>query len=197
MTKTIVILGGGFAAMPIAHYLLKHTATKLSGGLKVVIVSPNTHVYWVFASVRGILPNMLPEDKLFYPIDEGFAKYPSGQFDHILGTADRLVPESNSVLVRRNDGAEQTISYDYVYVSDGLRLPPWSLLFADGCVESSQQVAVILTRRSRTSEQQNRPRLPYASGAKKSSRPSPLSSPARVTPVLSWLVSSERNSKLP
>jgi len=112
MTQTIVILGAGVAAIPIAHYLLAHTAPKVKDGLKVILVAPNTHVYWCFAAVRGILPDILPDDKLFYPIAESFAKYPKDQFEHVLGEAVKLTPESNSLLVRENDGAERTVVYD-------------------------------------------------------------------------------------
>lgn len=43
MEKTIVILGANFTGIPVAHYLLKHTSQKV-GALKVIVVSPNTHM---------------------------------------------------------------------------------------------------------------------------------------------------------
>ncbi|KAK1760748.1 hypothetical protein QBC47DRAFT_368105 [Echria macrotheca] len=119
MTQTIVILGAGIAAIPVAHYLLAHTAPKLKDGLKIILVSPNTHVYWCFAAVRGILPDMVPDDKMFHPVTESFAKYPKGQFEHVLGQAIQLTPESNSVLVRENDGAERTVTYDELIIATG------------------------------------------------------------------------------
>lgn len=45
MAKTLVILGAGIAGLPIAHHVLKHTAPQVKGGLKVILVSPNTDQY--------------------------------------------------------------------------------------------------------------------------------------------------------
>lgn len=111
MAKTIVILGANYTGLPIAHYLLKHTATKVPG-LKVIVVAPNTHMYWFVASVRGILPNMLADDKLFLPIAPEFAKYPSDRYELVLGKAEAVDPSRNAVEVRLNDGGGRTISYD-------------------------------------------------------------------------------------
>jgi len=112
--KTVVVLGASYAGIPAAHYLLKHTAAKVKGGLKVILVSPNTEFYWHNASVRGILPDLMPDEKTFYPIAPAFAKYPADQFQFVVGKAQALNPESNSVVVRAADGSEQTIQYDYM-----------------------------------------------------------------------------------
>ncbi|KAK3297572.1 uncharacterized protein B0H64DRAFT_431480 [Chaetomium fimeti] len=111
MTKTIVILGASYTGIPIAHYLLKHTAPKAKD-LKVILVAPNTHLYWNVASVRGILPNMLGDDKLFFPIAPTFAKYPSDQYELVRGVAEKVDPDRNVVEVRGNDGSARTIQYD-------------------------------------------------------------------------------------
>ncbi|GAB1314302.1 Apoptosis-inducing factor 2 [Madurella fahalii] len=118
MERTIVILGASFTGVPIAHYLLKHTAARVRG-LKVIIVAPNTHMYWVVASVRGILPNMLADDKLFLPLAPAFAKYPSGQYELVLGKAEGVDPSSNTVEVRLNDGSARTIRYDDLVIATG------------------------------------------------------------------------------
>jgi len=112
MAKTVVILGAAYTGIPIAHYLLKHTAAKVKGDLRVVLVSPNTDFYWHNASVRGILPGQLPDEKLFYPIAPAFAKYPAEQFNFVLGKAQGVDPASNSVNIRSTDGSEQSIKYD-------------------------------------------------------------------------------------
>jgi NADH dehydrogenase FAD-containing subunit len=111
MAKAVVILGAGYAGVPIAHYLLKHTAAKAKG-LKVILVAPNTHMYWNVASIRAILPNMMGDDKLFLPIAPAFAKYPSDQYELVRGVAERLDPSANVVEVRGNDGSARTIQYD-------------------------------------------------------------------------------------
>jgi NADH dehydrogenase FAD-containing subunit len=111
MARTIVILGASYTGVPIAHYLIKHTAAKVKG-LKVILVAPNTHMYWNVAAVRGILPSMMEDDKLFYPLAPAFAKYPSDQYELVRGVAERADPTSNVVEVRANDGSSRTIRYD-------------------------------------------------------------------------------------
>jgi NADH dehydrogenase FAD-containing subunit len=111
MARTIVILGASLTGVPIAHYLLKHTANKIKD-LKVIVVAPNTHLYWNLGSVRGILPDMLGDDLLFYPLAPGFAKYPSERYELVRGVAERVDPSSNVVEVRGNDGSARQIRYD-------------------------------------------------------------------------------------
>jgi apoptosis-inducing factor 2 len=43
MAKTIVVLGANFSGLPVAHYLLSRTSQKVKD-LKVIVVSPNTHL---------------------------------------------------------------------------------------------------------------------------------------------------------
>ncbi|KAK4241221.1 hypothetical protein C8A03DRAFT_12499 [Achaetomium macrosporum] len=118
MTRTIVILGASYAGVPIAHYLLKHTAAKVKG-FKVIIVAPNTHMYWNVASVRGILPNMMGDEKLFLPLAPAFSKYPSDQYEFVRGVAERVDPSRNIVEVLGNDGVAKTIQYDELVIATG------------------------------------------------------------------------------
>jgi NADH dehydrogenase FAD-containing subunit len=119
MAKTVVILGAAYSGIPVAHYLLKHTAAKVKDGLKVVLVAPNSDFYWHNASVRGILPGQIPDDKLFYPIAASFSKYPTEHFDFVLGKAHAVDPANNSLVVRKADGFEQTIQYDELVIATG------------------------------------------------------------------------------
>jgi hypothetical protein len=64
-TNTVVILGGSYVGLAIAHSLLKHTLPNAKG-LKVVVVSPNTHMYWNLASVRAIIPGQMADEKVSY-----------------------------------------------------------------------------------------------------------------------------------
>ena len=118
MAKTIVILGANYAGVPLAHYLLKHTTQKVQD-LKVIIVSPNTHMYWHIASVRAIVPDLLSDDQIFLPIAPTLAKYPSKSYEIVLGKAERLDPASNTVEVVTNQGASRTIHYDAVVIATG------------------------------------------------------------------------------
>ena len=118
MGKTVVILGASVAGIPIAHHLLTYSAP-LVPGLKVILVSPNSHLYWVFASVRGIVPGGLDDDKLFLPIAPAFAKYPVDKFEFVLGKAEDLRPTSNSVTVQTNDGQVRSIIYHTLVIATG------------------------------------------------------------------------------
>jgi len=102
MVKTVVVLGAGPAGVPTSHWLLKHTAAKLPN-LKIILVSPNTDFFWNLAAPRVILPNMTPDEDVFYPLQPFFAKYPSDQFEFIIGKAEQLDPDTNTLAVSSKD----------------------------------------------------------------------------------------------
>src|SRR5271163_3369440 len=97
MAKTVVILGAGWAGLPLAHKLLKYTLPKVKDGLKVFLISPNSHFYWNVAAVRGVIPGAFSDDQLFLPIEPGFAEYSVENFEFILGKAESLDPDRNIV----------------------------------------------------------------------------------------------------
>lgn len=120
-THTIVILGAGLAGVPLAHHLLKHTPASV--GLRVVLVSPNDEMLWVYATVRAILPDKFGHDKIFLPFEPAFAKYSPSKFEHILGTAQILDPETNRVVVLSTNSEKEllqrTIEYDELVIATG------------------------------------------------------------------------------
>jgi NADH dehydrogenase FAD-containing subunit len=119
MAKTVVILGAGWAGLPLAHKLLKYTLFKAKGELKVFLVSPNSHFYWNLAAVRGVVPGAIPDEQLFLPIEPGFAQYPAENFEFVLGKAESLDLERNTVEVARNDGIQRSLSYDQLVIATG------------------------------------------------------------------------------
>lgn len=125
MAKTVVVLGGGISGIATAHKLLKHAAPKLEG-LKVVLVSASSHFYFNIAAVRGLIPGEIADDALFRPIAPGFAKYPKGSFEFVVGTAAALDLAGNAVRVRVVGQEDRTISYDQLVIATG------SSLAADG-----------------------------------------------------------------
>jgi hypothetical protein len=72
--KKIVILGGSYAGISTAHRLLRRAGK--TGNCKVILVTPNTHLYWSLASARGLVPGQLSDEQLFRPIADGFKQYP-------------------------------------------------------------------------------------------------------------------------
>jgi len=121
MAKTVVILGSGWAGLPLAHKLLKYTLPKVKE-LKVILVSPNTHFYWNLAAVRGVIPGTYTDDQLFLPIQTGFARYPDGSFQFVLGKASGIESESNLVKITKNDGFETSIYYDQLVIATGSQI---------------------------------------------------------------------------
>ena len=122
MTKTVLILGAGWAGLPLAHKLLKYTVPKLQGDLKIILVSPNTHFYWNVAATRGVIPGAIPNDQLFLSISEGFARYPPANFEFVLGKAEGIDVEENSVTVVTNNGIDRVIGYDHLVIATGSRI---------------------------------------------------------------------------
>lgn len=110
--RTVVILGAGFGGLPLAHKLLKYTLPKVQEGLKVILVSPNSHFYWNIATVRGVISGQIPDDQLFIPIEPGFARYNSEQFEFIQGKAESIRAGKNKVAITRNDGTDEILQYD-------------------------------------------------------------------------------------
>ena len=117
MTKTVVILGAGWAGLPLAHKLLKYTVPKTD--LKVALVTPNTHFFWNVAATRGIIPGTIPDEQLFLPITDAFQQYPSDKFELRLGSAEQIVPHDNAVAIRKGDGSLEHLQYDQLVIATG------------------------------------------------------------------------------
>ncbi|KAI0431832.1 putative FAD binding protein [Xylaria sp. FL1042] len=128
MAKTVVVLGAGVAGLPITHYLLRRTM-KQHSDLRVVLVSPHDTFYWKFASVRFALPDQMTEDKYMFPLAEQFASYPAEKFSLVIGAAETLHPERNTVSVRVGDSDElRSIEYHTLVICTGSRARdnmPW------------------------------------------------------------------------
>ncbi|KAI1102371.1 FAD/NAD(P)-binding domain-containing protein [Jackrogersella minutella] len=119
MTQTIVVLGGAYAGVGVAHRLLKHTKPQVQD-LKVILVSQNSHFYWNLASVRAIVPGLLKEEQYSQPIEKGFAKYPAGSFEFIVGSAEGVDIADKTVKVSTKNG-ETVLKYDHLVLATGTR----------------------------------------------------------------------------
>ncbi|KAJ4417996.1 hypothetical protein N0V82_005848 [Gnomoniopsis sp. IMI 355080] len=131
MAKTVVIIGGSYAGVHIAHYLLKQKIPDV----KVIIISKSSHFYWNIASVRAIVPGQITDEQLFTPLSAAFERYPSGSWEIIVGSAGKVDPTTHTVLVSAasNGGAgDRTITYDQLVLATGSRSTtstvPWKNL---------------------------------------------------------------------
>ncbi|KAI0022334.1 hypothetical protein F4780DRAFT_192495 [Xylariomycetidae sp. FL0641] len=141
MTKTIVILGGAYAGVQIAHRLLKYTRPQIQD-LKVILVSKNSHFYWNLAAVRAIVPGQLKEEQYALPLEPGFASYPEGSFEFIVGGAEAVDVDAKTVRVSPDahhgggEAAAKTLTYDHLVVATGTRAADGEVVWkANGSME--------------------------------------------------------------
>ena len=124
-----VILGGQFAGLSIAHYLMKHTIPYLSKidfsiAYHVTIVTPSTHFYWKIGAPRVLVsPDLIPVSKVFAPIANGLKEYPNELYTLVYGTAVGLEPEKRVVTVQLVSEGTETLSYSTLIVATGTTAP--------------------------------------------------------------------------
>jgi NADH dehydrogenase FAD-containing subunit len=124
-THEIVILGGHFAALGTAHYLLKHIIPKLSTlapsvKYHITIVAPHTEFFWNPAAPRYIIgKDVLPASKIFLPIAAGFKDYKAEQYTILQGKAIAVDAEKKVVSVRVLDGTTKELGYTSLVVATG------------------------------------------------------------------------------
>lgn len=122
MPPTVVILGAGWAGLPLAHKLLKYTGLKVPE-LKVILISPNSHFFWNVAATRGLIPGEIPDEELFIPIEPGFEQYSrAGGFEFVLGAAEGFDVSKNAVDIKMNNGSQRSIIYDQLVIATGSQL---------------------------------------------------------------------------
>ena len=121
----ILILGGNFGGVNVAHYLLRNTipALKKLDSLKdyhITIVSPSTHFYWKIGAPRALInKELIPIDTIFKPLKDAFSSH-SSQVTYVQGVATAMSASGRSVTVRKSDGTpEYTITYDSLVITTG------------------------------------------------------------------------------
>lgn len=124
--RSVVILGGSYAGMSTAHYLLRHAIPQLSNkkSYKVVIVSASSQAMCRPACPRALISDdMFPKDKLFVSVREQFEKYPKGSFRFVHGTAAKLDHVNRTVSVELKGGQTEQISFHALVVATGASTP--------------------------------------------------------------------------
>ncbi|PVH74503.1 FAD/NAD(P)-binding domain-containing protein [Cadophora sp. DSE1049] len=133
----IVILGGNFAGVSTAHYLLRHVIPPLhstNGGrsdYKVTLVSPSDHTFFMIAAPRALISaELVPLEKPFGSIPDAFCNYKTSEFKFVQGEAIK-VPEDEKVVDVRltRSSANVTIRYDLLVIATGTTSPSplWTL----------------------------------------------------------------------
>ncbi|CAK7211141.1 hypothetical protein SBRCBS47491_001018 [Sporothrix bragantina] len=156
---TVVVLGAGFAGVPMAHHLLKRTPANVAN-VRVILVAPNDAMFFNTASPRGFLPvdadsstnaKGTPgygDDRLFYDLAPAFAKYNAGgakRFEQLVGRATSLDPDNQTVEVKLLAGGEvQTVHYDTVIIATGSDMTdgsPFKIVSHGGTAETKAALA--------------------------------------------------------
>ncbi|KAL1841986.1 hypothetical protein VTJ49DRAFT_6229 [Mycothermus thermophilus] len=118
--KTVVILGGSFAGLHVAHFLLKKAKN-----VKVIVVSKNSHFYWNLASPL-VIAGQLDPDRLLVPIQAALIRYPADKWELVVGVASgvHFAEKRVNVAVRTNNNPDllRTLSYDQLVIATGARL---------------------------------------------------------------------------
>ncbi|KAI9721276.1 MAG: hypothetical protein M1812_002438 [Candelaria pacifica] len=125
-SQNIVILGGSFSGLGIAHNLLRHTIPALtsadpSTSYKVLLITPSTHFLWMIGAPRALVSEeLVPIDKTLLPIKDGFKDYPAEAFEFIQGEAIGLNTTSRKVDVKlTTSGSEQSVDYHALIIATG------------------------------------------------------------------------------
>ena len=132
----IVILGGNFAGVGIAHQLLRrvipllNSASDTTTHFKVTLVSISDHTYFTVGAPRVLSsPQTAPIEKLFTPISEAFRKYQSSEFTFVHGEAIGVNEDQKTVSVKGDGVADiSAIQYALLVIATGTTTNPlWKL----------------------------------------------------------------------
>ena len=124
--KRIVILGGSYGGVSIAHYLLKHAIPQLPVDMsyQVMIVSASPQVMCRPACPRAMISDeCFPQEKLFIEIPNLFAQYPKGSFNFINGTATKLDHVNRSIFVSVAADNTERIDFHALVIATGSSTP--------------------------------------------------------------------------
>lgn len=132
----IVIVGANIAGIGTAHYLLRHTVPALEGQNKsttyrVILISPSTHFFWKIGAPRTLINDkLIPLDKAFVPIADGFKEYSAEKFTLVLGTATALDENRKTITIKPlAPSATTSVSYSTIIIATGTTStsPLWTL----------------------------------------------------------------------
>ena len=120
----IVILGGSYAGMGIAHKLLKalpKLEKETGKKFKVTMITNSTHFWFSIGAPRAMF-RPYPVDIMdsFIPISKGFSQYPSSDYDFVFGEITSLETSTREVLYKaksqqneKEEVASETSTFHY------------------------------------------------------------------------------------
>lgn len=121
--KNIVILGGSYAGVSAAHYILKNVIPDLpdKASYKVVLVSAASQTMCRPACPRAMISDdLFDQKKLFVITSKQFDQYPAESFQFIHGTATELYHDQRHVIIRRaNGGPVEDVRFHALIIATG------------------------------------------------------------------------------
>jgi NADH dehydrogenase FAD-containing subunit len=123
--KKIVILGGSYAGLSTAHYLLKHVVPKLLDNESyVTIISASSQAMCRPACPRALISDdLVSQEKLFVNIPSVFEQYPKASFRFIHGTATELDHINRSVTIGLATGSAEKMNFYALVIATGASTP--------------------------------------------------------------------------
>jgi apoptosis-inducing factor 2 len=131
--KNIVILGGSYGGVSVAHYLLKHAVPHLpnKNSYRVVLVSISSQVMSRPATPRNMISDdYLDQKKMFVNIPDVFQQYPQVNFRYIKGQATSLDTIKREVTVAMKENkSKEVLNYYALVIATGASTPSPLLSF--------------------------------------------------------------------
>ncbi|TVY83304.1 Oxidoreductase ptaL [Lachnellula suecica] len=128
----ILILGGNFGGVSIAHYCLRHVLPLVNTGdkseYKVTLISPSDHTFFKIGAPRALVSaELIPREKPFASIIDAFSNYNSSEFTFVQGEAI-AVNEKEVIVKSTKSSTNLAIEYDSLIIATGTRSSPlWTL----------------------------------------------------------------------
>ncbi|CAK7205786.1 hypothetical protein SEUCBS139899_008565 [Sporothrix eucalyptigena] len=116
MAPSVVVLGGAYGGLLVAHYLLKNNKEA-----KVTLVSKTSHFFWNLASVRAIVPSAIDDKQMYVSLADAFSRYPKDRIEVIVGSADAVDTTAKTVKVTVPGASERSLTYDHLVLATGSR----------------------------------------------------------------------------
>lgn len=110
--NVVVIIGGSYAGIGVAHALLKDVPS-----VKVVMISPHKTAYFNVAAPRILAkPDAFKPEQYLLPIEQAFSRYPAGSFNFIEDLVISIDPVAKTVTVGKSG---DIIQYHHLVISSG------------------------------------------------------------------------------
>ncbi|KAK7188801.1 hypothetical protein DPSP01_005697 [Paraphaeosphaeria sporulosa] len=142
--KNIIVLGGSYGGISIAHYLLKHVLPALPQRQdhKIIMVSVASEAICRQACPRALISDdLFPQNKLFVSIPKQFEQYPPGEFEFIHGSATVVDHGGRTVTIESyGNGKTQVLTFHALVVATGASTPS-PLLGLNVCDEKNLREA--------------------------------------------------------